>query len=234
MGSLREHGDPARPGPYPHGSGAAGAPTADRLRAIVTDYDQRVFKRYLRNPRRVYYNPSAGALYLEAVDRAVARMAAGASPEEALSATFEGHLLGFIQKALAKPPKRPQRTRETEVPGLDACADALLREALGEDVGLLEAWSDAARYASIVARRAKAHGGNWQKAARMAVWKKSHPGERDRLKRGRPLAMGAGWVPLARLDQTRPGAAARRARRFASARWPSAYVPESFPRNTGR
>lgn len=47
--------------------------------------------------------------------------------------------------------------------------EQMLLEALGDDFALLEKWSDAARAASIAARRAKASGGDWRKAGRQAA-----------------------------------------------------------------
>lgn len=51
---------------------------------------------------------------------------------------------------------------------LNETAEEMLLEALGGDCDLLEAWSDAARAASIAARRAKAKGKDWRKAGRRA------------------------------------------------------------------
>lgn len=62
-----------------------------------------------------------------------------------------------------------KKTKESAVSTRDvlhAVADEMLVEALGEDASLLETWSDAARKASIAARRAKAQGKDWRKAAR--------------------------------------------------------------------
>lgn len=53
---------------------------------------------------------------------------------------------------------------------LDTYTAALLVEVLGPDIDLLEAWSDAARAASLAARRAKMRGADWQQAGRDAYF----------------------------------------------------------------
>jgi hypothetical protein len=80
-------------------------------------------------------------------------------------------LLGFIQKQLTAPPKRRGKVREG-MRELHEAAETLILEALGEDCDVLEAWSDAARQASIAARQAKAKGGDWRKAGRKAYFTK--------------------------------------------------------------
>jgi hypothetical protein len=102
----------------------------------------------------------------------------------------------------------------------------LLIEVLGEDCDILEAWSDAARAASIAARRTKAKGGDWRKAARKAV-----AGERgaaagapigsDNTKVGvfEHLAAKGGWEK----DRARRGA------RFAPAQTVSASAVDHGP-----
>lgn len=67
---------------------------------------------------------------------------------------------------------------------LDETVDDLLLEVLGEDIDLIETWSDAARAASIAARRARAKGGDWRGAARDAFYQtagrpKTSPTERN-------------------------------------------------------
>lgn len=59
---------------------------------------------------------------------------------------------------------------------LDAAYEELLLETLGPDVHLLERWSDAARAASIAARRARAKGKDWRKAGRAAFYSKDNAG----------------------------------------------------------
>jgi hypothetical protein len=72
---------------------------ADMTRAVLTlvctGYDSMIRTRARNNPR-VYHNPVALSLYLDAVGRTVADISTGQCLRMALSQNFTGHMLSYL------------------------------------------------------------------------------------------------------------------------------------------
>jgi hypothetical protein len=76
----------------------------------VNAYDYAIALRAKRNPR-VYHNPFALGLYLEAIDRVHASLACeGVTLTQALNENFTGHLLKHLLKKMA-----PRKDKLTEL-----------------------------------------------------------------------------------------------------------------------
>jgi hypothetical protein len=76
----------------------------EKLAATLTAYDLDQHKRSLSpSKRRVYYNPFALGLYLEALERAMGSLQfEGVTVEMALAENFIGHLLKTLLKTYSK------------------------------------------------------------------------------------------------------------------------------------
>jgi hypothetical protein len=79
-----------------------GEKTRANLIDAVTAYDYAIRQRHARNPR-VYHNPFALSLYMEAVDRVTHSMAYdGHTLTQALTENFTDHMLDYLLRKVAR------------------------------------------------------------------------------------------------------------------------------------
>jgi hypothetical protein len=79
-----------------------GERTRANLIDAVTAYDYAIRQRNARNPR-VYHNPYALSLYIDAIDRVTHSMAyEGVTLTQALSENFTEHMLDYLLRKMAR------------------------------------------------------------------------------------------------------------------------------------
>lgn len=73
----------------------------ETLRAVLVAYDADQYRRSISpSKRKVYHNPHAHGLYMEALESVCSDINSGATQREALIKHFTGHLLNTLLKAL--------------------------------------------------------------------------------------------------------------------------------------
>lgn len=148
------------------------------LTHAATQLDRRNEQSALK--RGQLHNPYALSHYLGAIQNIQKHVAGGLDVHAAIDKETTGRLASTLHTGAKKAAARMQASDSTPKKKKPASTrnfvtDKLIlhREAadtLDEEYArILEAWSDAARLASIAARRAKATGQNWRKAGRMAA-----------------------------------------------------------------